>query len=156
MRSQFDSMKGAIRFVCGIGLLLTTVGCSSKLPVVSGAVSLDGQPLAGATVIFMPENELLSPAQGTTDASSNYTLEQEADVAGIQPGEYSVRITTFQPASQDTDPATPAIKEKVPARYNLETALNAVVGAEQDSVERPHNFELRSGGEIFQPASDSF
>ena len=87
MRSQFDNVKRAIRCACGTGLLLTAVGCGTKLPVVSGTVTLDRQPLAAATVIFMPENKALSPAQGTTDANGNYTLEQEAGVAGIPPGE---------------------------------------------------------------------
>lgn len=156
MKSQFASVKHAIRCACGTSLLLVAVGCGSKLPVVSGTVTLDGQPLAGATVIFMPEDEALSPALGTTDANGGYTLEQEEGVAGIQRGEYSVRITTFQPGSQDTDPATPAIREKVPVRYNLNTELNEVVGAEQDSQEKPFNYDLKSGGPIFQPASDSF
>lgn len=144
----------AMRLICGAGLLLTAMGCGSKLTVVTGAVTLDDQPLAAATVIFMPKNEAQSPAQGTTDADGHYTLEQEAGTEGIQPGEYSVRITTFQPVAEDEDPSS-AVKEKVPVRYNVQTELTAVVG-EQESKEGAFDYPLISGGEIFQPAPDSF
>ena len=156
MSSQFDHVKRAIWLVCVTGLLLTAMGCGgSKLPVVSGTVTLGGKPLVAAAVMFMPEDETQSLAQGTTDASGKYTLEQEAGEEGVQPGNYSVRITTFQPASPDDEPPIPAVKEKVPVRYNLETELNEVVDAERDYVEKPLNFELETGGRIFQPAADS-
>ncbi len=157
MTSACDQLKRAVWLACGSCLLLTAIGCGGeKLPVVSGTITLGGQPLADAAVIFLPEDETQSPAQATTDASGKYTLEQDADVEGIQPGKYAVRITTFQPASPDDDPPILAIKEKVPVRYNLETELSAAVEAEQDSVENPLDFELKPGGPIFQPTSDSF
>jgi hypothetical protein len=131
------------------------MGCGSKLPVVSGTVTLDDRPLPSANVIFMPKDESQSPAQGTTDADGNYTLEQEAGIEGIQPGEYSVRITTFQPASDEEDPLVALVTEKVPMRYNVETELSAVVGAEE-SEEGAFDYPLISGGAIFQPEPDSF
>jgi hypothetical protein len=157
MNSQCDQAKRAVLLACGIGLLLTAAGCGGpKLPVVSGTVTLGGMPLVAATVIFMPEDETMSPAQATTDASGGYTLEQEADEEGIQPGKYSVRISTYQPASADEEPPVAAIKEKVSVRYNLETELNAVIDAEHDPDENPVNFDLETGGRIFQPAPESF
>lgn len=155
MTSQTDCGKAA-RFACAVCLLLTVVGCGTKLPVVTGTVTLDGKPLADATVIFMPNDETHSPAQGITDASGIYTLEQEAKTAGIQPGAYSVRVTTFQPRSQAVDPPIPAVKERVPVRYNLKTELKANVEADQDASEAPFDFELEASGEIFQPAPDLF
>lgn len=157
MYSQFAYFKHGIRLACGIGLLLTAGGCGgSKLPVVSGTVTLGGKPLSDATVIFMPEDQTRSPAQGTTDSSGKFTLEQEADESGIQPGKYTVRITTYQPGSPDEEPPTPMKKERVPVEYNLETELSAVIDAEQDSQASSLDFKLKSGGRIFQPAPESF
>ena len=157
MTSQMVDVRRTIWFACGASLLLTALGCGAKLPIVSGTVTLDGQPLAEANVIFMPGDEIQSPAQGTTDASGNYTLEQEAGIEGVQPGEYSVRITTYQPGSQDLDPPVPTVKERVPMRYNLTTELNAVVGGDdQATTENPFDFKLESGGQIFHPPPDAF
>ena len=62
------------RFVPAL-LLLAYVGCSSSGPdiaYVSGRVTMDGKPLAQATVVFIPEDG--RPAGARTDADGRYVL----------------------------------------------------------------------------------
>ncbi len=161
MRSHVVYAARDLWLAVATGLLLIATGCGSKLPVVAGTVTLDGEPLANATVMFLPldelpEHETQPPAQGLTDAAGKYTLEQRAGSDGIQLGDYSVRITTYQPASRDVDPPIPAIRERVPVKYNLETELKAVVTADRSAEEEPFDFPLQSGGPIFQPPPETF
>lgn len=147
--------KAACRVVSFV-TLLTLLGCGERLPSVSGHVTLDGEPLANATVLFMPLDENQSPAQGTTDKQGRYTLQQEEGTSGIQRGEYSVRISTFQSGFQDMDPPIPLVKETVPTRYNVETELKVMIGGELPPGENPFDFALKSGGRIFQPDSEPY
>ena len=134
-------------------LLVASLGCGGKLPVIQGTITLDDQPLPQATVIFLPDDANESPAQGITDENGRYTLEQDAETDGVQLGEYSVRITTYQPGSRDVEPPVAPIRERVPRAYNLETSLRATIVAKGESN---FDFALKSQGEIFQPEPDSF
>jgi len=156
MKPPLTSVTRAFWIAYATGLLLTAAGCGPNLPIVSGTVTLDGKPLADATVIFMPDVESQSPAQAITDAAGNFTLEQEAGESGVQPGEYSVRITTFRPAAPSADPPLVAVREQVPVRYNLETELRATVEPAGSSGENRFDFPLKSGGRIHRPAPDPF
>ena len=56
-------------------LLGLVTGCSSSGPEiasVSGRITMDGKPLANATVVFIPENG--RPAGARTDADGKYVL----------------------------------------------------------------------------------
>jgi hypothetical protein len=90
-------------------------GCGSPdFGAVDGRVTLDGQPLAGATVEFQPDGG--SPAYGVTDDDGRYTLRWSVDQGGAPVGPVRVRITSFQESQ-------PNVKERVPARYNKKTDL---------------------------------
>jgi hypothetical protein len=90
-------------------LLASIVGCGSggvKLATVpvSGMVLLDGQPIEGAHVAFMPNDiEKGRPANGTTDSSGNFqlkTLSGGANLSdGALPGEYKVSVVKIPPAA---------------------------------------------------------
>ena len=66
--------------------LVTVAGCggNADLGTVAGVVTLDGQPLANATVEFIPtdDGETRSSYDGTTDASGRYELYFSAGKAG--------------------------------------------------------------------------
>jgi hypothetical protein len=91
---------------------------NAKVTIVSGAteVKLDGQPLAGATVNYEPEEFLgdsFKACSGTTDDSGiAYVSGHDAKFPGIYLGFYRVRI------SKQADG-----KETVPARYNTDSQL---------------------------------
>lgn len=94
------------------GILATVVGCSGggalDTAVVTGVVTLDGEPVEGATVMFRPVTEGQgAPATGTTDASGKYTLTTVAvgeaagaAGAGALPGEYYVGVSKTVSAAQ--------------------------------------------------------
>ena len=92
------------------------VKAPATLLTVFATVTLDGKPLAGATVIFEPEPFLgasYHTHQGQTNAAGRADLEPEMKgYPGIYVGLYRVRISKKENG-----------KEIIPARYNTETEL---------------------------------
>src|SRR5688500_14866326 len=71
---------------------------------VTGKITLDGQPLPGATVRFEgPPNRF---AEGLTDAAGNYRLMYDSNQPGCLPGEKVVRIVKG-PVGEGSDERTP-------------------------------------------------
>ena len=115
---------------CAVLLALVALclsGCGSSedysLVPVSGTITLDGQPLAGASISFQREcgDATVGPGSAAvTDASGKYELKTaEADSrSGAVVGMHVVRITGVQEqrdASDDTP--RPMAKDPVPPRY---------------------------------------
>jgi hypothetical protein len=79
---------------------LLTAGCGGpagpKTVPVSGVVQLDGQPLEGATVSFLPKASGARPATATTDAQGKFTLGTFALGDGAVPGPHSVIVTKIK------------------------------------------------------------
>jgi len=76
-------------------LVVGTIGCGQGRPKtvpVSGTVTLDGQPVDGASVTFYPASGG-RPAMGTTDAQGNFTLTTFEKGDGAIPGTYNVTVT---------------------------------------------------------------
>lgn len=98
------------------------------LPPIPCTVLLDGQPLSGATVKWIPEpylGETFKPGSGTTDnrgiaririAQSDMSPDQQ-DLSGMQVGVFKVQIT--HPT------------ESIPARYNTETTLGEEISLDR-------------------------
>jgi hypothetical protein len=83
-------------------VLILFAGCGgSKTSPVSGSVLLDGKPLAGATVQFVPQEGKGRDATGGTDASGHFTMSD-----GVFPGTYKVVITPATPAAPPVQYAT--------------------------------------------------
>lgn len=79
------------------------IGCNSgpRLVSVSGTVTVDGRPVEGATLVFVPDpsNKQGLAGSGVTDAKGNYTGMTEGR-PGLVPGGYRVMI-----AKAPSDPA---------------------------------------------------
>lgn len=117
-------------------VLVTVIGCSDstkpyKTAAVSGRVTLDGQPLAGARVMFQPEHTpqagLLSgpEAHGATDATGNYSLTTVFKDKGATLGRNRVMISTRRqerPPNNPDGPVKETAPEKVPNKYFTEKA----------------------------------
>jgi hypothetical protein len=75
-------------------LLLAGLGCggASKPVKVSGVVSLDSKPLAGATVVFTPADGKGNLASGRTDADGNFRLTTFQVNDGARPGDYKITV----------------------------------------------------------------
>ena len=118
--------------VCGA----VTVGCGGgteplpELGTVSGTVTLDDAPLAGAGVVFTPETGRIS--NGTTDAEGKYVLSYGPDVRGAVLGKHSVAITVEENMELPADQQT-----VIPPRYNVKTTLSAEVKAGENTFDFP-------------------
>lgn len=127
-------------------LLLVGTGCGGDeyaelgLVPVSGVVTLDGAPLAGAKVSFESEDKRQSI--GVTDAAGRYELMYDSRKAGTTPGPKRVRITTSDVGLEGGGLAegVEGVKERVPARYNTDSGLKADVSAGQQTF----RFDLTS------------
>lgn len=76
--------------------LTAFIGCPAGSGVstapVSGLVTLDGQPVDGATISFVPKSEGGVAAAAVTDASGRFTLVTTSG-EGAVPGSYAVTIS---------------------------------------------------------------
>lgn len=80
--------------------LLFALGCGdgSKIVPVSGTITLDGEPLRGKSIEFIPSGDTRSTgAGGNTDENGHYELlavkpGATTDVKGIAPGSYKVIV----------------------------------------------------------------
>ena len=141
--------------ICLLALVFL-VGCGGKkvkfpdtVPL-SGKVTLDGEPLPDATVVFTPSNPKAAGAIGTTNASGEYELQTMVGPerkSGAVPGDYKVHISTMLPpvVAKNEKPAKPMMAvqlEKVPEKYRsfTLTVLKATVGKDGGK----ENFELKS------------
>jgi hypothetical protein len=116
-----------------LALLLTAAaGCGGehKVAPVSGRVTLDGQPLAGAHVGFQPiaaQGEVYAGggSYAFTDADGRYTLRMvESDRSGAVVGKHRVEIVVRNQDVDDlADRRTKAPKATIPAKYNRDSTL---------------------------------
>jgi hypothetical protein len=111
-------------------------GCGDpKLVSVSGRVTLDGQPLPGAHVVFQPiaAGKDVNPGSGSygiTDANGRYTLTLvDTGQSGAFIGKHRVEITIRSDEDDDTDRRgrRPAAKVVLLPRYNRKSQLTADV-----------------------------
>jgi hypothetical protein len=146
-------MQNALYFsVLSLVFCLTT-GCGSSGPEiasVTGYVKMDGKPLPGAQLIFVPPKG--RPSIAKTDSDGYYELDYVDGEMGAIPGLCRVEITTFAPAELNEDgKMNPAVKEMVPVKYNQDTTLEFDVKAD---TANEANFDLESKGDVAVPPSE--
>ena len=109
-----------------------------SLVPVAGTVTVNDQPLANATVTFIPKDGTPGfGGVGKTDAAGRYKLRGSRDDApGVPPGEYRVVISkrlmpdgSEVPANDNTPPMNSPARESLPAAYSslAATTLSATV-----------------------------
>lgn len=124
----------ALPFAMGCG------GPDPNLGQVQGVVTLDGQPLADATVILVQGQG--RPAAGITDATGRYQVSLTGSRQGTAPGINQVRIITERGPSETADGTPiPPVPERLPSRYHAQTELAVEVKAGELTEA---NFELKS------------
>src|SRR2546423_891968 len=103
--------------------LLAGCGSTAKVAPVSGAVTLDGKPLANAHLVFQPEatggkTNIGVGSYGDTDAGGKYTLRlQDTDQPGAVVGKHRVEID-IKVQADDRDPKLRPPTKRLPAKYN--------------------------------------
>jgi hypothetical protein len=120
----------ALAFVGSV--LLTGCGRGDRPPLgyVTGRVTIDGEPLVGVIVTFLPESG--RPAVATTDADGRYELEYLGGVKGAKIGPTTV---AFMP------PTGGSTSHPIPDKYQNKSEF-------QVEVQRGKNvfdFDLESG-----------
>lgn len=88
------AVRGYQSMLIGVVCLLPcAVGCwDGGYAEVTGTVRIDGQPLAGAFVVFTPETAGEARGLGTTDVEGRYRVMRPARKIGAALGRNSVRI----------------------------------------------------------------
>jgi len=94
--------------VCGCG--------SGGMAPVSGTITLDGKPLAGATVTFVPAGGAGQAASGLTDAEGTFQLYTLRPSDGVRYGDYKVLIERpeYPPLELNLGP-NPTVEEAMKA-----------------------------------------
>ena len=79
-------------------LALAASGCGAGdgPVVVRGVVLLDGQPVSGAMVSFLPAEQTGRPATGFTDGQGAFRLTTSRKGDGALPGDYRVVVTKLE------------------------------------------------------------
>ncbi|MBA2114332.1 carboxypeptidase-like regulatory domain-containing protein [Bremerella alba] len=125
------SFVRSFAMLCVLLSLFASGGCGPsaskdvpELGEVSGTVTLDGKPLADATVGFQSE-AAKRVSTGQTDSEGKYTMYLMNDIKGVPLGVNKVTISTAKPGD-DAVPGS-AKKETLPSKYNQRTTLTADV-----------------------------
>jgi hypothetical protein len=138
-RLSADELTQRIRVYTESELALKRITCR---------VLLDGHPLQGATVTYVPEKFMgsaIRQASGVTDKTGDATLKVEGQkLPGVQPGFYRVQVSKKSAGGQET----------VAARYNENTTLGTEVSPRRKRVERRGAFTDDDAG-IFRLSSKS-
>jgi hypothetical protein len=117
-----------------LGCILPFSGCSGSGHVpVSGVVTLNGKPLAGALVSFQLIVETPDPlnatprATGRTNERGAYSLKSPPGSNGALPGKHKVMIALTEP-DKGAGPGEPVKSfTQLPDRYNADSELTCEV-----------------------------
>ncbi len=90
-----------LSLMVGVAISLLVAGCGGKgslsgLYPVSGTITLDSQPLDGATITLFPEAGIgpnNRPASATSDALGKFVVTTLKPGDGASPGKYKVSVT---------------------------------------------------------------
>jgi hypothetical protein len=129
-----------------LGLVIVAAGCGGgrRTVPVSGRVTLDGQPLADAQVIFRPDSKELYPgpaSHGKTDAQGQFILRTVDGHNGAVVGPHKVRISIPVKAPGSDADARPI--DKLPAKYSGEDSILRFTVPKDGTADA--NIDLRSG-----------
>ena len=84
----------AALLVAAATLPFVGVGCGPKMTKVECKVTLDGQPVEGATVTFVPEDKEGLTASGLTDANGVCVMRTGSDKESVRAGKYKITGVT--------------------------------------------------------------
>jgi len=135
-------VKLALSILVAVGIVLTGCSYSSRPPTyrVTGTVTMQGKPVAGAAIIFVPTSNEGAAASAITDSEGKYSLTTWQAEDGARPGEYRVKVskqeeTTVDPSKMvqnvpleedqkyvESKKSRPPAKSLVPSKYQDESS----------------------------------
>jgi hypothetical protein len=118
-------MSSRIRGLHLVILLAALPGCGGAgITPVQGLVTLEGTPVTGATVLFMPDGSEGRPATGFTTPDGTFRLTTYKTDDGAAPGQYRVVIQKSE-AAKDRDKAALSALERAKAHFEDNAAQQA-------------------------------
>lgn len=139
-----------LRLLSALTIVVLVSGCGGapddmpELADASGTVTMDGKPLAGASVSFAPASGNRG-ASGRTDEEGRFVLSYGAN-DGCPLGEHKVSVSTREMLLDEYGGVNGMKEESVPVKYNARTTLTATVT--EDSEINVFEFALDSKGII--------
>jgi prepilin-type processing-associated H-X9-DG protein len=113
-----------------------SVPMERRAPSVSGLITLDGQPVEGATVLFTPMEPGGQAAKGVTDASGRFVVKPAEAGGSVVPGTY--RVSIKKTVAEDGDEAKHLLPQKYAEPTTSALAVEIAGGTNEIS------FDLRS------------
>jgi hypothetical protein len=124
--------------------LVFVVGCSNSSGVdkvvVSGVVTLDGQPISNGEIRFIPTSGTIGPVSGGAIKDGAYIAQAKG---GVPIGTHNVEIKAYRanPKSKATAGAEGGAAEQyLDSRYNAQTTLTATIDPDTETKD----FQLTS------------
>jgi hypothetical protein len=132
-------MWNPLRVSSAVIALSLLAGCGPSGPPlteVEGTLTLDGQPVKNAELIFLPQNvKPRTPSYGRTDQNGHFTLKFTATKSGAIPATHQV---TIDPSSaSDVEGKDGGPRQKIPKKYLQEGAIVVEV------KDGPNNLEIK-------------
>ena len=102
---------------------------------VKGTLTLDGQPVGMAHIVFSPVDGGQS-SETYSDQSGNYVLTYKRDIMGAKIGKHKVVVTTYEePETTDDLKKIGGTPERFPEKYNKNTTLQHDVAAGENVID---------------------
>jgi hypothetical protein len=127
MRFAFSRAFGVLASTTAMVLVVVGCGDGPTLVPVSGVVTLDGKPLEGATLSFIPApgNAISTPGSDATGPTGNFKMSFNGR-AGLAPGKYSVLVSKAEEVSNPS--------KKVPPEFAKASFEKMLMGATKETI----------------------
>jgi hypothetical protein len=122
-------------------ICVSFMGCNQgpQFVPVTGKVTFQGKPLAGAEIVFQPASG--SPAMGRTDDQGNFSLSTFGDQDGAIVGDYKVTVVKNEPIPGPPGDPYARVRNILPPQYA--NAQSTPLGASvSKSAEKPYDFDI--------------
>lgn len=169
MLRNFKKLKSISAWLLAFAVALVMItGCENSAPAststakVSGTITLDGQPVANAAIVFIPvnlkdnDNKVLNLAYGVTNQKGNFQLTYSDKSPDIIGAKYNILITKSNSAGSNRAAANPwpiallpdsiakfstfnASDELIPENYNLHSELFFEFSGSKETIEKNLN-----------------
>jgi hypothetical protein len=115
-----------------VAAAVAVAGCSGP-PSLSGVVTLDGQPLAEAAVVLIPQTDGAETVVGSTNQDGRFVITPAAGKS-IAYGKYKVVVSKREKLTAAQVNAFVTPKELLPAKYSdvAKTVLEVTVSSAKD------------------------
>jgi hypothetical protein len=124
-----------------VALLIANVtGCGDTIPTasVTGTITINGKPVQGVEVQFVPEAKI-RPSIGMTDANGRYKAEFLSTQSGVALGKCVVQFSIYRGES---------MRNYLPKKFNEDAAANPDFNLDVVKGGITFNYDLKYDGEI--------